>query len=159
MIFCKIAGAVLLLFSGMLLASHLNGELERRRAQAVAIEEWLRFVRGQIECFSMPIADILRQSGIDVLSRCGYLSEVMPRDLAEMLERSEIYDPNIKEALSELAASFGGCYRDEQMKACERCIDKVSQRREAISRDMPKKKKLNSTLCISAALAVAILLV
>lgn len=159
MIFCRIMGAVVLFLSGVLWASHLNGILTRKRDQAVAIEEWLRFVRGQIDCFSMPISDIFILSGTHTILECGYLSDVIPRDFSEFLECAEIYDADIKEGLSELGASFGGCYREEQLRACDRCIAVVSERRQAISAEMPKKKKLNATLCISAALTVAILLV
>lgn len=159
MIFCRIMGAAILLLSGMLWAAHLNAALVRQKHQATAIEEWLRFVRGQIDCFSMPISDIFLQSGAQTLSECGYYSDVMPRDLTEFLKSAEIYDGDIKEALTELGVGFGGCYRDEQLKACERCIDAVSVKRAEISNEMPKRKKLNTTLCISAALAVAILLV
>lgn len=158
MIFCKIAGALFLFLSGTLLASHLNGELARRRTQAAAIEEWLRFVRGQIDCFAMPISDILLISGRETLCECGYFADVMPNDFFEFLESAEIYDGDIEEALRELGASFGGCYREEQLRACERCIEAVSQRRQEMSAEIPKKKKLNATLCVSAALAVAILL-
>ena len=106
----------------------------------------------------MPISDILALSG-DTLAECGYLSDVIPRDFSAFLESSEIYDGEIREALSELGASFGGCYRDEQLRACDRCIERVSSRLRCISEEMPKKKKLNSTLCVSGALAIAILLV
>lgn len=159
MIFCRIMGTAVLFLSGILWASHLNAILTRKKYQAAAIEEWLRFVRGQIDCFSMRISDIFILSGTETLFACGYLSDVMPRDFSEFLERAEIHDRDIKEALCELCASFGGCYREEQLKACDRCIAVVSERRQAISSEMPKKKKLNATLCISAALAVAILLV
>ena len=83
----------------------------------------------------------------------------MPRDLDEFLRSAEIYDGDIKEALTDLGAGVGGCYREEQLKACDRCIDAVSKKREELSNEMPKRKKLNTTLCISASLAVAILLV
>lgn len=159
MIFCKIAGALILLISGALWAAHLNAALERTRAQACEIEEWLRFVRGQIECFAMPIGDILSLSGLDELHLCGYIPDVIPRDFQCFLDNAEICDGEIREALSALSQSFGGCYREEQLKACDRSIEAVSHRREAISSDMPKRKKLNATLCISAALAIAILLV
>ena len=157
MIFYRITGALALLLCGILWASHLNGKLRDKRRQVTAIEEWLRFMRGQIDCFSMPISDILALSG-DRLAECGYLSDVIPRDFSTFLESSEIYDGEIREALSELGASFGGCYREEQLRACDRCIEKVSLRLQAISAEMPKKKKLNSTLCVSGALAIAILL-
>lgn len=159
MIFCRIMGAAVLLLSGMLLAAHLNAALVRQKHQVRAIEEWLRFVRGQIDCFSMPISDIFLQSGAQTLSECGYYSDVMPRDLDEFLRSAEIYDGDIKEALTDLGAGFGGCYREEQLKACDRCIEAVSKKREELSNEMPKRKKLNTTLCISASLAVAILLV
>ena len=159
MIFCKITGALVLLLSGILLASHLNGALAQKRRQAAAVEEWLRFLRGQIDCFSMPLSDIMILSGIDTLAACGYTADVMPNDFAEFLERSEIYDSDIEGALTELGASFGGCYREEQLRACDRCIDAVASRRERIASEMPKRRKLNATLCVSAALAAAILLV
>ena len=107
----------------------------------------------------MPISDILLLSGIDTLSECGYFGDVMPRDFSEFLERADIYDDDIQKALFELGASFGGCYREEQLRACERCIELVSSKQQEISSEMPKKKKLNATLCVSGALAVAILLV
>ena len=159
MIFCKVMGAVLLFISGALWAARINDKLVRGRAQAVAIEDWLRFLRGQIDCYAMPLSDIFALRGFERLRDCGYFADTLPSDFSELLDSSEICDSDIKEALSELGTSFGGCYREEQLRACERCIEKVSKRRQEISAEMPKKKKLNTTLCISAALAVAILLV
>ena len=159
MIFYKTAGALMLLISGVFVAVQLNGRLVRVREQSGAIEEWLRFLRGQIDCFSMPVADILSLGGCEILWRCGYRSDVVPRSFEELLTGSEIYDGDIESALRELGASFGGCYREEQLRACDRCIAVVEKRHREISDELPKKKKLNTTLSVSAALALAILLV
>ena len=158
MIFCKIAGMLILFLSGLLCAMHLNSELEGKKRQVMALEEWLRFAKGQIDCFAMPISDIFAASDGELLKACGYAVDVLPKNFEDFFSRIEFFDKPVKDAMLTFSQSFGNCYRDEQLRACERCISALSQRSAELSVEIPKRRKLHFTLCISAALAVAILL-
>ena len=159
MIFYKIIGSGILLLSGVLGASALNGSLTKIKNQTDALTELVRYVRWQIECFSMPLSNIFAHAERDLLLRCGYMLDLPAIDFKSFLEELKIYDSAAENALGELAASFGNCYREEQLRACERCIEVLELRRTELAIEIPKRKKINTTLFISGALGVAIVLI
>ncbi len=159
MIFCKIIGAGILLLSGAIGASALNRSLSEMRDQTDALTELVRYVRWQIECFSMPVSSIFAHAERDLLLRCGYKLDIPSIDFKSFLEELKIHDGATESALRELAMSFGNCYREEQLRACERCIEALELRRGEFAIEIPKRKKINTTLFISGALGVAIILI
>ena len=55
-------------------------------------------------------------------------------------------------------SDFGKYYRDEQVKRCEICLSMLEEHAEKIRDELKSKKKLNTTLIMSACIALAILL-
>ena len=159
MIFYKIIGLGMLSLSGVIGASVFNKALTETKDQVDALSELVRYVRWQIECFSMPISSILARAERDLLFRCGYKKEIPAKDFKGFLEDIKISDSATESALTELSQSFGNCYKEEQLRACERCFAAIEERRAELSDEIPKRKKINTTLFISGALGVAIILI
>lgn len=159
MIFYKIIGSGILLLSGAIGASVFNKALAETKEQSDALAELVRYVRWQIECFSMPISSVFAHAERELLLRCGYKKNIPAKDFKSFLEDIEIFDSATERTLSELSQSFGNCYKEEQIRACDRCIAALEERRGELSDEIPKRKKINTTLFISGALGVAIILI
>ena len=157
MYFYRIAGAAILVFSGAMGAWFMNSTASRALSQTEAFIVFLRYARIQIECFAMPAGEIIARCERELLGRCGLVSEIVPQTLDELIERCEVKDKETLEILEGFVASFGQGYREEQLKECDYYIELLCERREKMADELPRKKKLNSTLCVCWALALVIL--
>ncbi len=157
MYFYRMAGAVILVFSGFAGAWMMNASATRTLSQTEAFISFLRFIRIQIECFSMPAAEIIARCERELLEDCGLSATEVPQSLEELFERCAVKDSETKEILKKFSASFGKGYREEQLRECDYYLALLCDRRQKLSDELPRKKKLNSTLCVSWALAVVIL--
>ena len=58
-----------------------------------------------------------------------------------------------------LATDFGSGYRDEELRRLSYYEKELSDELQRLSGELPSKKKINLTLCISAAIAIVILMI
>ena len=79
MIVLRLAGALLLTFSGAFVARMINAAASTALLQTEGFISFLRFTRVHIDCFSLPIGDIIAICEKDVLLRCGYEKREAPR--------------------------------------------------------------------------------
>lgn len=158
MILFKAVGAVLLVAGGIMIASYMNGRLER---EAELIRGWLallRYIKNRIECFSQPIGEILSGCDPHLLFACGYRVEPLPKDISELMGKAELPKGEAEKLIREFFSDFGRYYREEQIKECDRYISALSACLEEKKEQLPTKKKLILTLTLSACLALIILL-
>ena len=158
MIFIRLIGALLLALSGAAMSRAVNA---RETAALSQTEGFIAFIRGarvQIDCFAMPITQILAMCDRSVYKACGYTGAV-PSGLAEFARECRVCDKAAHEIFSGFASEFGRGYREEQLKACDYYSSLLEERRRMLSTVLPQKKKRNSTLLLSGALAAAILLI
>ena len=157
--FYRVAGAALLALSGGAGAYLMNRSASAALTQ---LEGWLtllRYVKAQVDCFALPASAILAGCDPILLRACGYEGARLPKSFEELLRGCRVRDGGCLEILSRFAAEFGKSYREEQSRSCDYYLGLLSDRRAALSAALPGKKKRNSTLCISAALAAVILLI
>ena len=159
MLLYSLAGAVVILACGIETARRLNAKISKEENRIEKYITLLRYIRSQIDCFALPICDILGRADRELLLSCGWSGDTPPRSLEEMLGEASLEDNASQSVLLEFCRDFGKSYLDEQVRRCDHYISFLEERREAINKDLPRKKKLNSTLCISGALAVIILLI
>ena len=158
MSFFKIAGALTVIVSGGIAAYMMNAEATKRWKQSEALINFMRYIKIQIECFGLPASEIISRSDSALILSCGFRGDVRPENFERFFELCGISDGETKEILSGFASDFGKGYREEQIKECEYYIDLLCERRQKLYEELPKRKKLNSTLCVSAAFAIVILL-
>ena len=156
MIFYKIAGALMVLISGVAGACFLNRTLNDTKLQTEGLEELVRGARGYIECYSLPACEVFERFDKVLLQKCGYKRDLPPNDFVDFFEEIYFLDKATREVVKEFAYSFGNCYREEQIRWCDRCIEALDGIKRSMVIDIPKRKKMNSTLCISSALAIII---
>ena len=131
----KIIGSLLLAGAGGYLAMMLSRYERRRLLVLDGYLSLIRCIKGQIDCFSMPLEDIL--AGIDpsVLSAC----------------RGE-------RLLSSFAGELGRTHRAEQVSRCDYYLSALGEERRRLADALPGRLRTGSTLCITCALAMAVLL-
>ena len=156
MILLRLAGAALLALSGAVAARVINSADMSSLRQTEGFISFIRICRVQIDCFSLPISEILQGCGKSELFACGYEKEGAPSDMSEFVCGCRVSDVDACELFFSFASEFGRGYRAEQLKACDYYISMLEERRKKLSAILPLKRKRNATLCICASLALAI---
>ena len=153
----KFLGALLILSVGVF-AAFVSVQYEKRRLTVV--DGWIDlilYIRGQINCYLLPIEDILSSGDRALLEAC--MSPSNAADLPAILASCEIYlDGDAKRTLESFVREIGAGYREEQIKRCDFFIASLRTQREKIAASLPLRVRLCATLCICLALATAILL-
>ena len=153
----KLLGVLLLTGSGIGGAALLCGRASVALSQVEGLLGLIRLIRLQVECFAMPISDILSRCDRELLGQCGYRGTGNPSDFPRLLGGCQIVDGTSAELFRAFGEEFGRGYREEQVKACEYTIGLLEERRASLSEKLPVQKKLYSTHCVSGALALMIL--
>lgn len=148
MTLCGMAGAYL-----------LNRADSAALLQTEGFISWVRHVRSQIECFSMPLREVLLRCPDDVYVSCGYGEEQRPSTVDEFIRGCSISDGETQKHMARFCADIGKGYREEQLVLCDYTVGLLEERRRALSDQLPARKKRNSALCMSGALTVVILLI
>ena len=157
--FYTVAGAVILAFCGLEGAKRLNRNMDGEIAYTEAFIALLRYVRGQIDCYALPIGDIFSRCDRELLSTCGWQGELAPRSFDELMPHCFVSDGEAKSAIVEFVADFGKNYREEQLKRCDGCISCLERARDRLVHKARERKRLNFTICLCSSLALIILLV
>ena len=155
----KITGTVLVVLGGAILAYMLNSKAKCTLTRTEGFISLLRYIKTQVDCYSMPLSRILENCNDSIYSDCGYVGEKKPNDLSELISGCPSLDGRALKIMSEFSEEFGKSYRGEQVKLCDRCIDELAILRTEVSEGLPLRRKLNSTLCMSGAMAIVILLI
>lgn len=80
----------------------------------------------------------------------------MPESVSELLPY--ISDSAVRGQFSRFCDDIGKGYREEQLALCDYYVAVLEDRRASIASQLPLRRKLNSALCVSGALALVILL-
>lgn len=153
----KFLGALLILAVGVF-AAFVSVQYEKKRLSVV--DGWIDlilYIRSQIDCYLMPLDDILSGGDRALFEAC--MSPSNAADLPAILEASGIYlDGDEKRLIEGFVREIGAGYREEQIKRCDFFISSLRTQRERIAAQLPLRTRLCATLCICIALATAILL-
>ena len=158
MIVLRLAGALLLAFSGAFAARMINASASMSLSQTEGFISFIRFARVQIDCFSLPIGEIIAICGKEMLLRCGYEKKEVPTSFGAFVDSINVSDKDSYKIFCAFASEFGRGYRAEQLRACDYYLALLEEHRKALLSALPSKKKRNGTVCVCASLALAILL-
>lgn len=156
--FYRIVGALMLAVSGFGSAFMMNSKLSAALKQTEALVAFIRFVRSQVECFGMPAADIIATCDPMLIEACGFSGGELPSTMSELARCLEVSDAESAALMRSFCDGFGRGYIEDQIKECEYYTELLRERRQALADALPLKRRVNSTLCISSALAAIILL-
>lgn len=157
MLHLKMLGGAMVVAAGGL-AAYTLARYERRRL--VVLDAWIDLIfhiRGQIDCYLMPLDEILACADAGILRGC--MCHTPHPDLSALLRSASPYlDKESARLLSAFVREIGGSYREEQLRRCDFYINSLRVIRERLSQELPARIKLRISLCICASLAAAILL-
>ena len=165
---CKLVGSLILLFAGGYVAAAIT-RFERRRLRVLdGYISLLYYVKGQIDCYAMPLSDILASADPSVLAACLGLDVTTPlpvaslsveRPLNAMVRESRLYlEPEAERLLTTLTGELGSTYRAEQVARCDHDLTALTEERRKLGDTLPARLRATCTLCICCAIGAAVLL-
>lgn len=171
MIYKVIGSGLLLLASGYVALSVRRFEYRRLRVLDGYIS-LIYFIKGQIDCYAMPVTDILSRADPLILASCLGLEATQATSpafkgwgvggeppLPAMVRESRLYlQPETERLLSGFAGELGSVYRAEQVARCDYYIQALTEERRKLYEAMPARLRTCSTLCLCCALGAAVLL-
>ena len=157
--FLKLVGASVLLISGAAFSYSLRQSASEMLSQCDAWCSMLRYIKLQVDCFALPISQILSRCDKSLLYSCGYQYDDVPKDLCELIDGVSWYDSGTLSVVEGFTSEFGKGYREEQLRSCEYYCAQLESHRERLAREIPSKKRLYTTLCLSSAIALVILFI
>ena len=155
----RIIGALMIAFSGAFAAYFLNRDAKETLSQTECFISLVRFLRAQIECFSMSVPKALDRVPDEMFSGCGFSGEERPQSMGEFLDGCRVTDDAVMRDMRRLAEDLGKGYREEQLTLCDYCLSLLEGQRARIAGQLPLKIKVNSVLSLAGAAAVVILLI
>lgn len=157
MTFWKLLGGGLIVLAGGIVA-HQTVKREKKRLSV--LDGWLDlllYIRGQIDCYLMPLDEILAAADKTLLVRAG---AVRATDSLRAIYASALpyLDAESGRLIASLIRELGTSYREEQVKRCDYYLGALQKQREKLAAELPARVKMYTTLSICAAVGTAILL-
>lgn len=162
MLYKWIGAGILLLMGGY--ASVTMNRMEQKRLEVLdSFISLLRYIKGQINCYAMPVSDILATADPMLLAACTGESRqdasLVPASLPAMIKDAHLYlEPESERLLYNFSAELGHTYRGEQVTRCEDYISALGEERRRLADITPARLRMNSMLSFCAAFGMAILL-
>ena len=153
----KLAGALLVLASGIGFAIGA-ARYERTRLQVHdALISLIFFVKGRIDCYAMPVEQIMLEMDKGILADCRCPGQV--ESIEALLPHVRSYlDPETYRVLQSFGAGLGSGFRDEQIKRCDYYIELLRQKRMQLESELPARVRTNGMIWILCAVGAVILL-
>ena len=153
----RLLGGGMILFSGTV-AAYVSVKNERRRL--AVLEAWialLSYIRGQIDLYMTPMAEILSEADRDLLAPFGCHSPApTPHDCFSATEAH--LDTESRRILQVCLRELGSAYRETELKRCDACITALSEHRKQLTDELPARLRLAVGLRLCFSLGAAILL-
>lgn len=162
---CKILGSFVLLLAGGYISVAI-ARFERRRLRVLdGYLSLIYYIRGQIDCYAMPLPDILASADPAVIAACLGLDLTTPlplpaeRPLSAMVQESRLYlEPEAERLLTTLTGELGSTFRAQQVARCDHYLLALTEERRKLGDTLPARLRATYTLCLCCALGVAVLL-
>ncbi|MBR6783036.1 MAG: hypothetical protein IKM33_07600 [Clostridia bacterium] len=164
----KLLGSLVLLFAGGYVSMAIT-RFERRRLRVLdGYISLIYYIKGQIDCYAMPLSDIMASADPAVLAACLGLdaSAAHPppavtgdRPITAMVQESRLYlEPEVERLLTTLTGELGSTYRAEQVARCDHYLTALTEERRKLGDSLPARLRAICTLCLCSALVAALLL-
>lgn len=153
----KLLGAGLLIFAGWSLGRKLCAEEKRKLEQTHGTVSLLRYIRSQIDIFSLPMSDILHFCDANLLEVCGIDTVGLSYDSISS-RCGSLLDPVARETLTRYFSRAGRGDRAAELERCDGSIKVLETRRQRLEGEYSRRCRLIMTLCICAPAGLALLL-
>lgn len=150
----KITGAALMLCAAVLCALAVTVSEKKRIEQLEAFSALVSLILFQIENYSRTLPEILAASDKNILKRCGIENGKIP----DFENGDLLIGENERRILGAFFGNLGRHCKSDEIKFCRACISELGTFMDKRKSEYPKKRKMSFTLCVSAALAVIIIM-
>ena len=158
MYFAKGVGVLLLALFSLLGGVWLCAYERARYKQAEGFLSLLQYIRLQVECFALPLPQILENADSKLRKDCR-----LPRgakDLTSLLRGCTLLLPeDFCQTLYDFSAALGTAYREEQLRSCEYYIARLTPLCKEMRRELPRRCALWRLLPVSIAAALVLMLI
>ncbi len=152
----KLVGSLLLVLTGLVLAVSVCSFEKKKLSVLDSFIALLLYIKGQIDCYSMPLCDIL-ENGAQKTSLVSDTGNIC--DFGRILSSSRMYlDDESYRLLLSFYSEFGSVYREEQLRRLDYYINALGERRRAVFEDLPARTRVGSALCICGVLGILIII-
>lgn len=165
MILYKIIGSASIFLSAMIFAIQSQQYEKMKIKQAEAFIILIKFIKKQIDCFCLPIYEIISKSDQTVLKNCGFKYcdiNNMPIDSSFewILNNCWLYiDQEAIELIKKFSSELGKSYREDQLKSCDYYASELMEYKNRLISDLPKKRKIKTALCVCSSLSFILLMI
>lgn len=154
----KLFGSLLLALAGGMLSFSFCRFEKKKLSVLDSYISLLFYIKGQIDCYSKPISDILKSADREMIEGCGCRLPD-PTSLDMMLDEGKIYlERESMRLLSCFSREFGSTYKDEQLRRCDYYIEALLEERRDLSDDIPSRNKVGSAIWMCASFGLMIVL-
>ena len=148
----KLFGSLLLVGAGLYIALLLARYEHRRVGVLDGYLSLLRFIRGQIDCFSMPIGQILATVDPSVLAACRgqdrASAERPAASLPLLLHESRGYlGAESERLLTCFSRELGHTHRAEQVGRCDYYLSALEEQRGRLADSLPARTRTVPVVC------------
>ena len=144
----KLLGGALILFAGFVASSHYANTERERIERLRELVFFIRYVKDKVECYSMPMDQILDSCKESILRNLGVKKKVSA--LSELFDECAPFGgEEIKSILERFCLDFGKGYREHQVKLCESTANAVESHLKKLESTYPTRKKTATTLCFA----------
>ena len=164
MILYKIIGSSSILLSAFIFCVQSQKFEREKIKQAESFILLIKFIKKQIDCFCLPLYEIIARADTQILKDCGFrYSKVtnMPPDSSFewFIENCCFYiDKEATDLIEKFSSELGRSYRDDQLKSCDYYISGLVEYKEKLIAELPRKRKLRCTMCVGASLSFILLM-
>ena len=156
--YVKLLGSLLIALSGGALSVSFCRFEKKRLFILDSYVSLLFYIKGQIDCYSRPLSDILAEADMSLIEACGYRGGI-PKSISDMLPHVKIYlESESLRLLLAFADEFGSTYKQEQLRRCDYYIEALLERRRLLCDEIPSRSRVGSALWMCASFALMIIL-
>ena len=153
----KILGVILIFGAGVAAAESYILFEKKKIAVLDGWTDLIRYIRLQIDCFLMPLPEILAGADRALLSACN--CERREKSLCGVYRSSQRYlDRDSRRLLCSFLREIGSGYREEQLRRCDHYIASISSVRARRAEEFPARRRITVAICLCSAAFAAILL-
>jgi hypothetical protein len=157
----KIIGGSIIAITALFSYSEVIKFQKKRIKQINGFIDLIDYIKNQVECFLLPLDQILIKCDKELLNNCGIcLSHSNCKNMNEVIESTHFYcDDEVIELLNKFSYSFGKAYLHEQLRSCEYYKSELIKIRDKNQEKDTKNQKIQLAIFLSASFSIIILLI
>ena len=155
----KLLGVILILGAGATAASFALRFEKRKIAALAGWIDLIRYIRAQVDCYLLPLPQILAQADKALLDGCFCKQPPPNPDLTAIYHASQIYlDAEAKRLLASFVREFGYETRAELLRRSDYYVGELCRLREKRLEELTPKSRVIVAVCMGTAILVSIVL-